>query len=513
MGFSGRPLLLVPLALALGCPEPVAGQCKGEGGHLCITAAGEPLAPPGETHYQAEVRVGADCGSLKDLESAASGPDRFRNACRPRKDLGCKRSLAPDLRRGLACPGGEAGRPGCLLPARFAAAREFTLDVDLSDETDRSGEVLLTVVDKDGRCLEHGRQPLPAAPDPGAPYSLSVPLSQAACASFHRPCSTDAGCTPANRACQEGRDCDLDRPRLCCNGLCVDPPEPPPSMTFVPGGTTVLGSTDSAATPEEQPCPMLRKVPLQPFYIDVHETSVAEFGRFCGATGKCDAARLHLSPASYPDGGPYCTYPGYPDRSANCLVQSLAQEYCQWRLGKDARVPGSLPSEAEWDWVATSGLGARPRYPFSSSANEPAPSSCGGINAYLGPGFTPCEAAGAMHPPVRASAGRAQPQTPEDMSPPGLLWPRPALYDLAGNLSEWTTAAVNHLKTGSGFDSYCVDKTVGELRIVRGGNWHSPPSQLTTFKRLPVSSDETRDQGADFLFDKIGVRCVLRLNR
>ena len=54
-------------------------------------------------------------------------------------------------------------------------------------------------------------------------------------------------------------------------------------MVFIKGGTFIMGS-DNQIIPADGEGPA-RKVTLDSFYLDVHETSNAEFERFIGATG------------------------------------------------------------------------------------------------------------------------------------------------------------------------------------------------------------------------------------
>jgi formylglycine-generating enzyme len=156
------------------------------------------------------------------------------------------------------------------------------------------------------------------------------------------------------------------------------------SMAWIPGGTFRMGSEDWY--PEEAP---VHPVAVDDFWIDRHPVTVAEFGRFVGATGYVTVAERPLDPALFPLADPevlvpgslvfhptagpvdltdyrnWWSYiaearwdrPGGPDTSAVGLEQHPvtqvawedAAAYAAW-AGKE------LPSEAEWEFAARGGL-------------------------------------------------------------------------------------------------------------------------------------------------------------
>src|SRR3954464_4938387 len=77
------------------------------------------------------------------------------------------------------------------------------------------------------------------------------------------------------------------------------------NMVELPGGTFRMGSDDFY--PEERP---VREVTVQPFWIDEHPVTVAEFRRFVKATGHVSWAERAPQAADYPGAEPDALVPG-----------------------------------------------------------------------------------------------------------------------------------------------------------------------------------------------------------
>lgn len=129
----------------------------------------------------------------------------------------------------------------------------------------------------------------------------------------------------------------------------VSPPAPKgpdtraelPELVVIPAGEFLMGS-DSAADP----------VDLDVFYIARHETTVAQFRAFVGATNfRVDPKALEGEPelpvgnVSWPDALAYCRWLETTLRESPHAPAELAR-----RLGEGWHV--SLPSEAEWEKAA-----------------------------------------------------------------------------------------------------------------------------------------------------------------
>lgn len=207
------------------------------------------------------------------------------------------------------------------------------------------------------------------------------------------------------------------------------------------------------------------------FYIDVQETSVAEY-RQCVAAGACqrpfDYLRTH-----------YCNYdaPGRDNYPVNCVNWNNANNYCQWRGGR-------LAFEVEWEKAARAGT----KTPY-----------------YWG------------HTPANCSKAVIDPGKPgdNDLETDGcwrdLSWPRNSfqpnqlgLYDMVGGTSEWVMDWYDAESHSTHFaKGILTGPESGEKKMIKGGSWDEKHRAQRVSNRYakPVT-------GNPDLYGSNGIRCV-----
>ncbi len=226
---------------------------------------------------------------------------------------------------------------------------------------------------------------------------------------------------------------------LC--GACsasVAGPQPDPAardgdMVAVPAGWFVMGS--EADRLNEAPA---HPVWIDAFDVDRHEVTVAQYGRFVGATGW----RLPGNWDSVPPrlGGELpVTHVSWRDATA----------YCAW-LGK------RLPTEAEWEKAARGTDGRR--YPW-------------------GEAWDPGRAAADL-----AAGPLSVGSHPTGASPYGAL-------DMAGNVHEWVADFYDPAYYAGSPSRNPLGPDNQRNHVLRGGSWASPPEWVTTTFRDSSHSD------------------------
>lgn len=282
---------------------------------------------------------------------------------------------------------------------------------------------------------------------------------------------------------------------MCLPVQAPEPANPSAGMVWIPGGVVTIGADD--AFPEERP---ERRVEVEGFWIAVHEVTNREFQAFVAATGYVTLAERVDPGGDQSRGGGAVFAPGVhvrdwsdisawwrldlqanwrqprgagasiTDRPHDPVVQIAypdALAYARWR-------GHTLPSEAEWEMAARGGLDGA-RYVWG---NEVRPN--GKIAANHHQGLFPFEDTAAD-----GHAGRA----PVGCFPANGF----GLYDMAGNVWEWTTTPWGPQREATGF------------RVIKGGSFLCSDSYCHRYRpaaRQP--GDET------FSTEHLGFRTVWR---
>jgi formylglycine-generating enzyme required for sulfatase activity len=203
---------------------------------------------------------------------------------------------------------------------------------------------------------------------------------------------------------------------------------------LIPGGWYFVGSppnetgryADEAAS---------HKVNLKPFYISATEITNAQYGRFLKATG-------HKKPLYWGDKN--LNGPNQPVVGINWHD---AAAFCRW-LTKVTGALHELPTENQWEVAARGGLVAQP-YPWGTQAPD-----AGGVFRANFRTSLPGAAGFSFSAPVGSFPANGY-----------------GLFDMAGNVSEWSQDRYVPLPTGGPFKP-------GDLHLLKGGSWISGSRNL-----------------------------------
>lgn len=212
-----------------------------------------------------------------------------------------------------------------------------------------------------------------------------------------------------------------------------------PKLVVVPAGERMMGSDEGR--PEERP--RHRVVFSKPFAIGIYEVSVGEWDA-CLREGAC-----RVSPESGSD----------PKLPMSNLSWDDTRQYLDWLKGRTGK-PYRLPSEAEWEYAAGAGTSTRFWWGDSVGRNKADCSDCGSAWDDKSP------------------------------APVGSFAPNPfGLYDVHGNLWEWTQDCVNRNYAGAPTDGSAWLRGDCLGRMLRGGAWKLDADYMRTTKRHNYDRD------------------------
>ena len=231
-----------------------------------------------------------------------------------------------------------------------------------------------------------------------------------------------------------------------------------PEMAVVPAGSFTMGS------PWEDEGPQHRVTIGLPFAVGVYEVTFAEWDA-CVRAGGCGGYR--------PEGEGW----GRDRRPVINVNWDDAQGYVRW-LSRETGEGYRLLTEAEWEYVARAGTQTA-RYWGESESEQ-----CRYGNGY--DRTSHAEYAWDWNEPVACSDGYA------DTAPVGSFQPNAfGLYDVLGNVWEWTVDCWNDEYSGAPTDGSAWDVGDCSVRVLRGGSWSS--SEEPPFGEPPQVLGRDRD--------------------
>jgi formylglycine-generating enzyme required for sulfatase activity len=305
----------------------------------------------------------------------------------------------------------------------------------------------------------------------------------------------------------------------------------PKSMTWIPAGSFAMGSTNFY--PEERP---VRRASVDGFWMDQHAVTVAEFRRFVKATGHVTVAERAPEAGDFADAEPGVLVPGslvFVQPSGPVPMDDV-RNWWAWMPGADWRHPHgpgstldgrerhpvthvayadaeayaawagkSLPTEAEWEYAARGGLDGA-AYTWG---DDPAPKRPM-ANTWQG-----------QFPWQNTRDDGYERTSPVKAFPPNGF----GLYDMAGNVWEWTSDFYSRPRADADDVSCCVprnprvddasqsyvrDQPGAHIprRVIKGGSHLCAPNYCLRY-RPAARQAETVDTSTSH----IGFRCVVRV--
>ncbi|MCU1329813.1 MAG: hypothetical protein JWN34_5183 [Bryobacterales bacterium] len=279
-------------------------------------------------------------------------------------------------------------------------------------------------------------------------------------------------------------------------------------MVKLDGGPFLMGTDFPSGFLADGEGP-IRKVTVDPFYIDVHPVTNQQFEEFVRATGySTEAERFgwsfvfqgHIPPERYDElvdqtvlgAGWWCKvagsdwrHPEGPDsgigaRADHPVVQvswNDAVEYCKWS-GK------RLPTEGEWEFAARGGLEQK-LYPWGDELTPGGKHLC---NIWQGE-FPSTDL---------AEDGYSAPAPVKAFEPNGY-----GLYSVAGNTWEWCSDWFDPAHHVIATRNNPVGQLAGSARVMKGGSYLCHHSYCNRY-RVAARTSNTPDSATT----NIGFRCV-----
>ncbi|MGH8302573.1 MAG: SUMF1/EgtB/PvdO family nonheme iron enzyme, partial [Steroidobacteraceae bacterium] len=396
--------------------------------------AGSPLTPANSPLAALAVTLGIDLAAPSRPVSSATQVAGGPRARLPRQsDAQSKGIPGTAASPGHAGGAGSAGNTGAAGSPRGNIESARPLAQELPENTEPASTVAADMRRPAGTAPRAAARPGPAGASP-ASSPVAHPQSAAAPAV--------AQPSAASAAHREFPACSaaLSQVRLnyCQDVLAAG--EPGPLLAVIPGGSFVMGNSDSPAE-----APTHRVTLSHAFAMSVYEVSQSEFQLYCRAAGK-PCPRQPWTGADYPEVD---------------VSWGDAQDYARW-LSRQTHQRYRLPTEAEWEYAARAGRTGL--YPSGDS-------------------LSPTDAYFSVGPTLTAPARRS-------MRFNANAW---HLMHMVGNAREWVEDAWNPTFAGAPTDGSARLQGEAGVKVVRGGCYSDQAIKLRLTTREPLPAD-TRDR-------------------
>ena len=263
-----------------------------------------------------------------------------------------------------------------------------------------------------------------------------------------------------------------------------------PRMVVIPAGEFTMGSPASEAGRGLDEGPQRQVSIAQPFALGRSEVTVAEFRRFADESGyRTEAERdtraqgcsgfIYADPAAQnPDPRLVTSWrsPGLAQADSHpvlCVSWNDARAYAQW-LSKKSGKRYRLPTEAEWEYAARAGS-ATSRYWGDDPAQACRFANVADQSRFQTWGFGQKHECTDGHY-FTAPAGGYSPN-------------RFGLYDMLGNVWEWTEDCWNASYAGAPPDGVAWLSGDCSQRVCRGGSWSTVPRFARSATRHKNAAD------------------------
>lgn len=229
-----------------------------------------------------------------------------------------------------------------------------------------------------------------------------------------------------------------------------------PQMVTIPAGEFTMGSPPGRsdwARPR-------RRVSIRAFAVSKFEITFAEWDG-CTASGGCAALR----PA---DGGA-----GRGTQPVINVSWNDAQHFVAWLNQRAGRIHYRLLTEAEWEYAARAGSNSD--WSWGGDLSD----ACQHGNFSDLSEFMLLPASLRTAPDISCDDGVGGHAAPVGHYVPNAF----GLFDMHGNVSEWTEDCLTHSLSGLARDGSAQISQPCTYRVERGGNWYTNPRDTTSWSR------------------------------